>query len=91
MQLVAKGLLTQFRQQFHDMKLFGLVKYIAHQAIESVWDHNLLQIRQTNPNHLRDAESHLNAFRHRKEALLTTVTKRPKKQGDSAAGRPACL
>ncbi len=83
MQLVAKGLLTQFRQQFHDMKLFSLVKYIAHQATESVWDHNLLQIRQTSPDHLRDAAFHLDAFKHREEALLTTVAKRLKKRIDN--------
>ncbi|MFQ5419740.1 MAG: acyl-CoA dehydrogenase [Anaerolineae bacterium] len=82
MQLVAKGRITRFRQQFHDMKLFGLVKYIAREAAESVTEHNPLQVRNTDPDHLLDGKFHLHAFRHREEMILSAAAKRLKKRLD---------
>jgi acyl-CoA oxidase len=80
MQLVAKGRLTQFRQQFHDDRLFGLVKFIAGQAATALIETNPIVTRRTDPDHLRDPEFHLAAFRYREEHLLTTAARRLQKR-----------
>lgn len=85
MQLVAKGCLTEFKQQFHDDKLFGLVKFIAKQAATSLTELNPIATRRTDPAHLLDADFHLSAFRYREAHLLTTAAQRLKKRIDKGS------
>ncbi|MFQ5399989.1 MAG: acyl-CoA dehydrogenase [Anaerolineae bacterium] len=82
MQLVAKGCLSEFRQQFHDMNLFTLVSYIGRRASLALADLNPVIRRQTDEAHLRDSNFHLDAFRHREQELLISVAGRLKKRID---------
>lgn len=82
MQLVAKGLLTEFRHQFNEMKFFGLIKYLANQASTVIAELNPVVTRLTDEKHLRDADFQLSAFRYRENHLLITAAKRLKKRID---------
>ena len=83
MQLVAKGLLSDFRQQFHDVNLFGLVKYIAQQAARAMAELNPIIIRLTDEGHLRDSDFHCKAFRYREQDLVISAARRLKRRLDS--------
>ncbi len=82
LQLVAKGLLTDYKHQFSDMKLLGLVKYIAGQAGTAVAELNPVVTRLTDASHLRDADFQLNAFQYREKRLLVTAARRIKNRID---------
>jgi acyl-CoA oxidase len=83
MQLVAKGLLTGYRRQFGEMKLLGLVRFLAGQAAIAVAELNPLVTRMTDEDHLRDREFQLGAMRWREEHLLGTLARRLKKRIDA--------
>ncbi|MEO5602957.1 MAG: acyl-CoA dehydrogenase [Cyclobacteriaceae bacterium] len=83
MQLVAKSRLTEFKQEFSNMDLFGIFNYVADQAKTSLVERNPLTIRNTDPLHLLDPEFHLNAFKYRERNILTSAAKRLKKHIDS--------
>ena len=76
MQLVSKGLLTEFKQNFEDINVFGILRYVASQQTRAVTELNLVTTRITNPKHLRDSDFHLAALRYREHDLLTSVAKR---------------
>lgn len=80
LQLVAKGLLTEYKQHFSDMKLVGLVKYISRRASAALSELNPLITHSTDPQHLRDGAFHLNAFIYREHALLASAARRIKKR-----------
>jgi len=83
MQLVAKSRLTEFKQEFSSMNLFGVLNYVAGQAITSVAEMNPVIVRKTDEDHLLDFEFHLNAFRYRERAILTSAAKRLKRHIES--------
>lgn len=76
MQLVAKSCLADFKQQFSDMKLLGLVRYITGQASQTVAVYNPLLTRNTDPEHLCDPEFQLAAFQYREQRLVTSLARR---------------
>ena len=82
LQLVAKGLLTRYRHQFTDMRLGGLVRYVASRAGQALAEINPVFPRRTDEEHLRNPEFHLHAFRYREERLLTTAARRLKRRID---------
>ncbi len=82
MQLVAKGLLTEFKQEFNRLNVFGIAKYLATQASTALTELNPIITRLITEEHLCDTEFHLNAFRYREEHLLKTVAQRLKKRID---------
>ena len=82
MQLVAKACLSEFQQQFHDMNIFGLARFIAGQATHHLADRNSPSRGKTDAEHLRDPGFQLDAFRHREEALLSSAAARLKKRID---------
>ena len=83
MQLVAKGLLTEFKHEFNNLNLFGIVKYLAKQAAIAITELNPIITRLATEEHLRDSQFHLNAFHYHERHLLTTVAQRLKKRIDS--------
>ena len=83
MQLVAKGLLTGYRRQFGEMKLLGLVRFLAGQAATAVAELNPIVTRMTDEDHLRDREFQLGALGWREEHLLGTLARRLKKRIDA--------
>ncbi|MFZ5970254.1 MAG: acyl-CoA dehydrogenase [Bacteroidota bacterium] len=79
MQLVAKSRLSEFRQEFSNMNVLGLLGYVADQAATSITEMNPLIVRNTEEEHLLDFEFHLNAFRYRERDILTSAAKRLKR------------
>jgi acyl-CoA oxidase len=79
MQLVAKSRLSEFKQEFANMNLFGMLNYVADQAKNSITKMNPLIIRNTDEEHLLDPEFHLDAFKHRERDILTSAAKRLKR------------
>lgn len=78
MQLVAKSRLTEFKQEFSNMNLFGILNYVATQAKTSIQEKNPFAVRKTDDEHLLDSEFHLNAFAYRERTILTSAAKRLK-------------
>jgi acyl-CoA oxidase len=76
MLLVARGLLTQFRNQFEDDRVFGLVRYVAQQASTAVQELNPVVTRTTDSEHLRGSDFQLGAFRYRAESLTQSAARR---------------
>ncbi|MEX2235604.1 MAG: acyl-CoA dehydrogenase [Cyclobacteriaceae bacterium] len=82
MQLVAKSRLTEFKQEFSNMDLFGIFNYVADQAKTSITERNPLIIRNTDEEHLLDFEFHLSAYKYRERNILTSAAKRLKRHID---------
>ncbi|RYZ40560.1 MAG: acyl-CoA oxidase [Myxococcaceae bacterium] len=80
MQLVAKGLLTGYRQRFEDDRVFAVLKLIVERAATVVTDRNPIAGRRTDSDHLRDSDFHLRALRFREEEILSSVSKRIRKR-----------
>ncbi|WP_372369196.1 acyl-CoA dehydrogenase [Candidatus Uabimicrobium sp. HlEnr_7] len=78
MQLVAKGLLADLKQQFHEMNWWAMVKYIANQAAVVVMELNPITTRNTDEDHLRSQSFHVEALTYREKSLLVSVAKRLK-------------
>ena len=76
MQLVAKGLLSSFRETFHNEGFRAVMRYLASQVTTSITELNPIITRKTDIEHLRDSEFHLSAFRYRERKLLYTITQR---------------
>ncbi len=83
LQLVAKGLLTDYKQQFEDVQFFGLLKHVTGQAARAVTELNPIVTRLTDEDHLRDPEFQQGAFAYREEHLLVTAARRLKKRIDA--------
>jgi acyl-CoA oxidase len=80
MQLVAKSLLTGYRQQFEDDRVFTLMKLLVERASGALTDRNPFQVRRTGSEHLRDGEFQLRALRFREADLLASVAARLRKR-----------
>lgn len=94
LQLVAKGLLTEYRHQFSQNRFFGIVKLLTAKATTVITEQNPLTTRNTDPSHLRDPEFHLSAMRYREDSLLVSAARRLKshleKKVDSFTAFNAC-
>jgi len=82
MQLVVKSLLSDYRRQFEDARPFTLLKYIAARAADAVREPQPLAARNTDQEHLRDPEFHLDAFRYREQRVLGSLARRLKHRLD---------
>jgi acyl-CoA oxidase len=78
MQLVAKALLGEFREQFEETGFVGTLKHVAGQATRAVTELNPIVTRIAEQSHLRDPEFQLGAMRYREEELLVNVARRLK-------------
>jgi acyl-CoA oxidase len=97
MQLVAKGLLTDYASDFQDLDQLGMVRYVAGLAVETVLErtnvHKLLErIKDVLPGGddswdqdagLLDPEYHLAMYRYREDHMLGGVARRLKRGIDS--------
>ena len=75
-QLVAKGLLSQFRDEMNDLSLWRVVHYLAERAETVLTELNPVVTRRTDRKHLVDIEFHTAAFAYREERLLRTLAGR---------------
>ncbi|HYC84140.1 MAG TPA: acyl-CoA dehydrogenase [Chryseosolibacter sp.] len=82
MQLVAKSRLTEFKQEFANMNLFGILNYIADQAKTTITEKNPVAVRRTDEEHLLDLDFHLSAFKYRERDILTSAARRLKRHID---------
>jgi acyl-CoA oxidase len=78
MQLVAKSKLTEFKQEFSNINVFGMLNYVASQAKTSIQEKNPFIVRNTDEGHLLDSEFHLNALTYRERSVVTSAAKRLK-------------
>jgi len=76
LQLVAKGMLTEYSHQFGELRFFGLLKHLARRTARGMASVNPVSSRQTDEEHLRDAEFHTGAFWFRERRLLGSVATR---------------
>lgn len=89
LQLVAKGLLTDYSSEFSDMDQLAMVRFVAGLAVDTVLEraavHKLLErVRDLLPTgssdepDIRDADYHLAMLRFREEHMLAGVARRLK-------------
>ena len=76
LQLVAKGLLSQFQEEMGDLRLWGVVKHLVDRAETRLTEMNPVSMRRTDPEHLCDPDFHLAAFSYREERLLASAGRR---------------
>ncbi len=82
LQLVAKGMLTEYKHQFSGNKFFGIVKFLTNKAAVVLTEQNPLTTRNVDEAHLRDPEFHLSALRYREDSLLVSAARRLKSRLD---------
>lgn len=82
LQLVAKGLLTQYRREMGDLQFWGIVRYIAEVATRRLTELNPVTVRKHDDEHLLDPSFHFSAFSYREDRLLGTVARRLKERID---------
>lgn len=76
MQLVAKGLLSEFREEFHGGGYLSIMRFLRGQFTTLVAERNPFIIRNTDQRHLCDPEFQLAAFRFRERANQISVGQR---------------
>ena len=74
--LVARSLLTKFRDDFREEGTFGVLRFVAGRVTSQFTDLNPLAIRNTDPEHLRGHEFLSAAFRFREERMVYSVSQR---------------
>jgi acyl-CoA oxidase len=82
LQLVAKALLSEYRDLVGDLRLWGMVKFLAERAGEEVSRLDPIRSRRAAEEFLRDPETQLDAFRFRESRLLHTAAGRLKHRID---------
>ena len=76
LQLVARALLTGYREQFGELRLWTAVRWVSGRAATRIAELNPIITRRTDPSHLRDGAFHLAAFRWRETRLLDSLARR---------------
>lgn len=76
LQLVAKGLLTEFKQSFHDEGFTAVIRYLGDRISNTMVGYNPIYTRNTSSDHLLDRDFHLHAFRFREKKLLISLSQR---------------
>ena len=76
LQLVAKGLLSDYRDELGDLRLWGMLRHVAERAGVRLTDMNPVVTRRTDEDHLRDPEFHVAALRYREDRLLASAARR---------------
>lgn len=79
MQLVAKGVLTEFKQSFHNDGYRAVMRFILRKAKHEVYESNPLFTRNTDLEHLLDHKFHFHAFNYRKRKILMSLSERMQK------------
>lgn len=79
MQLVAKGLLSDFKKEFHDEGYRAVIRFISSQVGDTLSKNNPFQTRRTDAEHLLDPAFHADAFAYREREILYSVSGRMRK------------
>jgi acyl-CoA oxidase len=75
-QLVAKGLLSRFRDEMGDLTLRRALRYLADRAETALTVLNPLTARRTDEGHLLDPDFHAATLRYREERLVRSAAMR---------------
>ncbi len=76
LQLVAKSLLSNFKEDFNDAGIFGIIRYLGTRVSDRILQLNPVYKRKTDADHLRDPRFHLHAASYRERKLLHTLGSR---------------
>lgn len=76
MQLVAKGRLTEFKEQFEEIDFLDIVEFIVNEAKINLTELNPVTVRNTSEDHLLDLEFIQEAFEYRETSILKSSAKR---------------
>jgi acyl-CoA oxidase len=76
MQLVAKALLTDFKQDFNEGGYMAIARYVLKRVSNRLIDLNPITTRNTNAEHILSDEFMRNAFEFREEKLLFGLSDR---------------
>ena len=79
MQLVAKGLLTEFKQTFHDDGYKAVISYLMTRVKNTVDENRPFSKRNTDSKHLLSREFQLHAFKYRYKKNLIGLSSRMQK------------
>lgn len=82
-QLVARGLLTEYREEFGALGAWDVARYIAGRAATRVTALNPIATRRTDTDHLLDPAFHAAALQYREDRLLASLARRLKRRLDS--------
>lgn len=81
-QLVAKALLTDYREELGDLRLWDAVRWLAGRATTRVTELNPVVTRRTDRDHLMDPAFHAAALEYRERRLLGSLARRLKRRID---------
>lgn len=76
MQLVAKGVLSAFNENFHAEGMMGVLRFLGGRLSTTIVEKNPVSIRNTDKEHLLDPAFHLSAFQYREGKLTYSVGQR---------------
>ncbi|HZD23765.1 MAG TPA: acyl-CoA dehydrogenase, partial [Acidimicrobiia bacterium] len=85
LQLVAKSLLTDFRQQFESMNTIGMLRYLAKRAQDRVAETTPITFSTTDPERLIAADWQVDLLRRRRQHLVESLALRIKKLTEAGA------
>lgn len=76
MQLVAKGVLTEFKKEFAEEGVMGILRFVGSNIATTMIERNPLTIRNTDRKHLLDPEFYLKAFVYRERTLTYDISQK---------------
>ncbi len=76
MQLVAKGLLSNFKAEFHNEGYRAVLRFLVEQVSSKLNEFNPFFTRNVETEHLCDFEFHLEAFRFRERQIVISIANR---------------
>jgi acyl-CoA oxidase len=82
-QLVAKGCLTEYREQFGELRVWNIARHLAGRAATRVSELNPITTRRAEPEHLLDPDFHVAALRYREDRLVGSLARRLKRRIDA--------
>jgi acyl-CoA oxidase len=82
LQLVVKGMLTEMREQFGELRLWSAMRYLAARTRKAIAALNPVMPRRTDDDHIDDPEFHAAALAYRRDRLLGSLARRLKQRID---------
>ncbi|MCU0339163.1 MAG: acyl-CoA dehydrogenase family protein [Spirosomaceae bacterium] len=76
LQLLAKSILTDFKQEFSDGGYLAIARHLLQRASTKWAETNPFAANNTDAEHLLDPDFHTDALRHREQKLLFTLSDR---------------
>lgn len=76
LQLVAKGVLTEFQRSLSENSFYGVIKFLSSRLSHRIIEISPAYANNTSTEHLLDPKFHAHAFKYRKEKLVLTVSQR---------------